>query len=339
MRTSGCPLLVLMLVSQFLVVVPAYAAGWEADEARILGDPAFLPLRGQVAGSFGYTYSAGQYDFKSSSPESWKTSTNAFLPSLSYGVTDDISISADLGWGNRRSQDSYIPFINFRGPMVIPDVTVRDRYRSLGAQNPDFGATWRAIDQRRAPVNVDLAVSYAPDIFTARNAGADNTGTVAAGGQSATLEASVSREMRVLTLRGYAAFQYDGRRNILQPGNFEDVRTGAHPDYAVGLQTETRILPWMALNAGVGAQVSAQFDEQFISPYGRTSETVMPIGTISPYASLVIPVLRRHLSAEFGYQHDFVGDEKIVADGGFTGKYVDRQVNLFFTRLLFVFGT
>ena len=36
---------------------PALAADWATDTARILGDPSFLPVAGQVEGVFSYTYS------------------------------------------------------------------------------------------------------------------------------------------------------------------------------------------------------------------------------------------------------------------------------------------
>jgi hypothetical protein len=325
----------------------ALAVDWSADTTRILGDPAFLPLAGQVSGSFEYTYAGNTYDFQNDRVNSWDKSSNAFLPALQYGLTDNVTLFGQFGWENLRAQDDFVyqRLVFTRNPFGVGPLFrlvpthQRDTYFSLGADNPVFGATWRAIDQRFAPVSVDLTASYEPDLFQARDAGSGNTGTVASGGQRGTIEAAVSREMAFLTVRGSATFGYNGRRDVLQDGGFFLDRLGAHPDYAAGVQTEARILPWLALNAGVNAQKSVQFGEQFSAIYGSYGETAKPGGSVSPYADLVVPLLDHRLVAELGYQHDFIGDEKIEEQGVTVGRYFDQESNLFFTRVLFVFGT
>ena len=54
----------LRLVAQFLFAAActAHAFDLSPDDARILGDPSFLPTAGQVSGGFSYTYSASLYD-------------------------------------------------------------------------------------------------------------------------------------------------------------------------------------------------------------------------------------------------------------------------------------
>ncbi len=109
---------------------------------------------------------------------------------------------ADLGFGNARTvQDrSYETYV-FQPSFALVHARSRVTYRSLGADDPDFGATWRIIDQRTAPVSVDLTGSYAPDIFQNRSAERLHTGTFATGGQSGSAQLAISRETQILTLR------------------------------------------------------------------------------------------------------------------------------------------
>lgn len=333
----------LAIVLLTLWLHPARAVDWTPDTTRYLGDPAFLPLGGQVFGSFTYSYAVNRYDY-TAGPDapinSWNRMENTYLPSVSYGITDDVSVSANLGWGNLRGQDSYIyDRLIFSPPARFTAVPTQGHasYLSVGPSNPDFEITWRAIDQRTAPVNVGLTVDYAPDVFPARDPGVDDTGTLAPGGQRGTLEASISRETRFFTARGYVTFGYDGRRDIGQPGGYVVLRTDAHPDYTLGVQTEARLTPWLALNLGVSAQKSAAFDEQSY-PGPGLSESVRPGGAISPYVGLVVPLLDNHLAIEAIYQYDFIGDEKITSAYEDTQKFYNQETNLFVVRLLFVFG-
>ena len=97
----------LALVTSLYAASPAFAADWSTNTARILGDPSFLPLSGQMEGVFSYTYSANLYDTTTGNAFDGRTSndrsTNNFLPTLRFGTTDDISVFADLGFGNART--------------------------------------------------------------------------------------------------------------------------------------------------------------------------------------------------------------------------------------------
>ena len=269
----------LPLLSVCLIIAsqPAFAGIWSPDTDRILGDPAYLTSAGQVFGEASYSYTEGQSQRKSETqipffsdqPPTFsnKSDSNNFLPSLSYGLTDDLSVSANLGFGNTRTSQTYaiqyytffgavrhgglVPFpigpITFPMPRLVT-VHIDDYARSIGANDPGFGLTWRAIDERRAPVNVDLTVSYAPDIFQAHGSGYETTGTQAFGGQRASASVAVSRELHLLTVAAFGTFTYEGRSDF-GSGNVVD-RSGAHPAYAGGVQSQIRLLPFLALNTG-----------------------------------------------------------------------------------------
>jgi outer membrane protein OmpA-like peptidoglycan-associated protein len=338
------------LLASLCAASPALALDWTPDATRILGDPGFLPTAGQVSGSFGYTYSANLYatqttsfeipvffDSTKSYPSSFDRSANAFLPSVSYGITDDISVSAELGWGNARNHESYVQTLLLPTfPFRVVQKPATASFHALGADDPVFSATWRAIDQRYAPFSVDLTGSYSPDIFQARGASAEQTGTLATGGQAGSAQLAVLRETRFLTLRFYGGFAWEGRRNEVL-ADAEDLRSRAHASYTAGLQSEARLLPWLALNTGIAAQKAARYDRDDIGRFYSFSETIRPGGTISPYAGLLVPLAARHIVGELLYQHVFEDDET-VTDCCSETRYTKQESNEFTARVLFAFG-
>ncbi len=333
----------LILLGSVCVAPSALAADWSADDARILGDPSFLPVAGQIEGSFAYTYSANLYDITNNNPFNGRSSNdrsdNSFLPQLRYGITDDVSLFANLGWGNSRDvQDQTYERYLFVPALRLVQQRYQASYHALGADNPVFGATWRAIDQRFAPVSVDLIGSYSPDIFQNRSAERLQTGTFASGGQSGSAEIAVSRETHVLTLRAYGAFSYQSRRNDLIDDGSGDLRSAAHPSYSVGLESQARVLPWLAIDAGVSANQAVRFHRQVLEADDVTLQTIKPSGSISPYAGVVVPLLDRRIVGEALYQHDFVNNEAVEQPFGNSYRFYKQESNDFTVRVLFAFG-
>ena len=280
-----------------------------------------------------------------------------------------MSVSANLDWGDSRSSATFLQtqvrFVPSAGPLVraapltssvgnalsqalggigvmpllppftVVQVPVSVERRFIGAEDPAFALTWRVVGEDRAPVDVDLSASYAPDIFQARSAGAERTGTRAEGGQRAMLQAAVSREMRRLTVRAYGTFGYDGRRDT--GGTDEVIRSGARADYAAGVQTELRLLPFLALNSGASVSRAVRFDAIDISTVQgttyRSSDTVRPPTNIDPYAGLVFPLLGRRAVGEFLYQRGVTSDEKTDF-----GRYTHQGSNVFSASVRFVLG-
>ena len=353
------------LMLQVCWALPAAAGDWEGDPTRILGDPGFLPVAGQVEGSFQYSYSVDRYDFRDEyaedSPRSYDRSRNDFLPQLNFGITDDISVFANLGWGNARNTETYtydrikiIPQPPF-GPPIFQFIPTKAKiqYHALGANDPVFGATWRVIDQRNAPFSLDITGAYSPDIFKNQAAERTATGSIADGGQSGSVQLAITREMKRLTLRAYGTFGYDGRRNenygyseFVQSGPddlhavhaSEDLRSSAHAVYSAGVQSQLRLLPYLALNAGVEAQQAMHYDRPIINGDDVTQVTIKPSGSISPYAGLVVPVVPGRLVAEALYQHDFINNEANDYIGGATTRYYKQESNEYTARVLFTFG-
>jgi hypothetical protein len=337
------------------------------DTDRLLGDPAFLPLRGQLEGSASETYNVDHYNYEPGNTlgdpfyydyhESAHITGNDIAGALAYGITDDLTLGASLGWENRFTSSAYsyeaFQFGSCPGLLFFCQRKVSgiDKFHRIGSDNPDFSLTWRAVDQRAAPVNFDVSASYAPDLLTARDGNAfGTTGTHAAGGQAAGLRGAVSREMRALTVLAYGEFDYHGRQDILQPAGGGVLHDAPHPSYQAGVQLQIRVLPVVALNTGFNYAWSAHFHSQV--GYGDDDIPVRTLnesaGTISPYAGLLFPIWGRRLVGELAYQHDFVGTAKSVTPNivpalftttspSETNKYVNQDDDLYTARIRFLF--
>ena len=167
------------------------------------------------------------------------TDTNEFTQSLSYGLTDDISISALL---------TYVPMDRTSVKRVSgPDSTLH----SSGFRNPQFRLTWRAIDERSAPVNLDLYAAYGPDVFDARSPTTANDGTAAPGGASVLLGAGLSRTMRQFTILGRFDAIYQGDRTRDNATTLAPTHLGSTWNYRLGLYTQTRLDDRWAVDANV----------------------------------------------------------------------------------------
>ena len=114
---------------------------------RILADPTFLPLKGQVLGNTVYSYTefreiennaAGQKRF------SEVERGNHFSQYLSYGVTDRLSIRASEEYTTSNDKER-----------LVSGTTSRVDYS--GFTNPVFGMTYRVLDQTQVPFLWDVS--------------------------------------------------------------------------------------------------------------------------------------------------------------------------------------
>jgi hypothetical protein len=331
---------------------PAFGADWYGEDAPILFSPGYLPRRGEIFTEFSYSYNANDYSTQytgmfSEQHNSWDQSSNNFQPRISYGVTDNIDITANFEWSNTRDLETYedldVRHHNSGGTSQAQYVYYRgaENFRAVGADDPAFSITWRPIEQRFAPVNVEIIAGYTPDIFQARSSNDANTGSEASGGQVGSLQVSISRKFDRFTILGYGNFSYDGRRDIVQDGGYAVNRTGAHPVYGIGLQSLFRVVPWLALDAGISGTQSVRYDGVTITPSSqgdiRDANTNNPNATVSTYVGIVFPILPDRLDAEIRYQHTYAGALKTTEAFG-TNEQSATSSNSFIAQLGFVFG-
>ena len=162
---------------------PQSSHSFDVSDTRILSDPLYLPMKGQVFGMTAYTFDTPSGDnFKAgTSTGSFKASDNLVDQTLAYGVTNDLTIRMSLGYGvNERDSTA----------AATGDVTTG---QSKGFNDPTFSATFR-VDKSRSPLILDLTGSYSPDAFASIASGGVGEGSMGRGGRTlASRSPSVAR--------------------------------------------------------------------------------------------------------------------------------------------------
>ena len=197
---------------------------------RILSDPLFLPLKGQIYGMTAYTFSDLRGDGFDASSGVRNYYERDFIHTLSqnlaYGLTDNftVRITESYSW----ERDEYT--------LDSASSASSSKYTS----NPKFGATYRVLDQSAYPVDADLSVSYTPNFNI-------NGGYVTSGLQMVGLTGSIGREMKAFTVQLTGSAEYHGvLKNISL-----DEREGQYWFYILGLDTQTRLTDRFSVNCGI----------------------------------------------------------------------------------------
>jgi hypothetical protein len=212
------------------------------DASRILSDPTYLPLAGQIYGDTAYTHTwtnGSSSNAAGAETSSFHVNTNTIDQALGYGITDDLTIGASIEYDPSSWRDT----TNANGATAT--------LFSSGLTDPSFGLTWRALDQSVYPASLDFFGSYSPNWINADNASAKQSGTVASGGQSGTLGAAIGEETRSFSIRGAFSANLNGDLNKLDLSSGDTVQTSSYTDYVLSLETQTRLTDLFGINANV----------------------------------------------------------------------------------------
>lgn len=227
----------LPIAAALAVPAPLLAQDWTPTGERILSDPTYLPLHGQLYGESGYNYdstSSTQYDASGASL-SIHSDSNVLNQYFEYGVTNDLSVNIGdtYSWTNRNYATST------GGSYQL---------NANGFDNPTFGVTFRALDQlNRQPLDVDLSASYAPNFIGARTASIYGNGNEAPGGDVLNLKLAIARETRFFTVQGYFDATYLGQTSSYNALG-DSFSTSSYWQPRIGIGTQTRFNDRISLN-------------------------------------------------------------------------------------------
>jgi hypothetical protein len=287
-------------VAAFLLLpMASWAFDLKPDATRIISDPAYLPLGGQLYGSTEYsngqTHSNTQ-DSLGNPKYSTSTPSNTVIQLLEYGVTDDFTV---------RVADSYEWNTNTN---TYPSgaVTTTD---SNGFTDPTFALIWRVLDEKDQPVNFDLFGTYNPNLISAQAASVSQTGTIARGGDSAACGIALSHETRDFTVYLQGEATYLDNRSILNQTNNVTTNYDSSWEYLLDLTTQTRFSRHWSLNVGL----SQTFEDNENASYTNTTGTLVsyvytPGGAMDLTAALNYQPVSGIFCVSFIYTHDFEGD-------------------------------
>jgi hypothetical protein len=215
---------------------------WAPTTARIVSDPLFIPMAGQFYGETADAIGFPTSDTVTNNGTPKKSHSgfsNTATQVVEYGITNNVTA---------RVSDSFL----YTEADATNNTGAINTNTSWGFENPTFGLGWRAMDQARYPVDVDLGVSYSPNMISATNPGAGNDGNVASGGQEVDFTAGVGREMNAFTVEGVVSADYLGKRSVEQLGNDTYVNTDPAWQLGAGIDTQTRITDRFSINANGG---------------------------------------------------------------------------------------
>jgi hypothetical protein len=279
------------------ISTPAFAQDMESDSTRIISDPLYLPLQGQIYGETGYTYGSTSQDaFDSTGTRTDRTDIhlNQLSQQILYGLTDDLAL--DFSWAYDFSRDAT------RHIVGAGDVS----RSSSGWTDPQFGLTYRVMDQRQSPLTFDVRADYSPDAFPAKAATTDDEGTVARGGQMLDLGATLGHEGPVFTAAAkFDALWFD-TRDVLNRNSGDLTRTDSEWNYRLGLATQTRLSDAISVNAGVGhtfTNTGTVFNETAGLEHFSSGGDVTDLN-----AALNYQVIPNAFVASLEYQHNFYQD-------------------------------
>ena len=294
---------------------------------RILSDPTFLPLKGQVFGGTDYSYT--NYEGNRTNnvgvrAYSFDKRTNAGIQNLSYGVTDELSVNFAMQYDSSISKDRYPTGANFK-------------FDNTGFSDPTFGVAYRAIDERTNPVNFDLRASYTPDAIGSKSSTTIDGGNIARGGQSGELEMALSREMKAVTIEGYSGINLLDDRKTVNSSTGLTAETSGSLVYFVGANTQTRITDRVSFNLGLTDNFYSR--SHFTNDAAGTSYSLEPYSVLEPNVALNFHIIPNQLVSSVEYNHYFIGREKDVNGTPITedGAYNDQDEDQILVRLRYLF--
>lgn len=278
---------------------PAFAQDMESDSTRIISDPLYLPLQGQIYGESAYTYGSSSQDVFDSTGARTSTTDihfNQLSQKVLYGLTDDLALNFDWAYDFSRDATRHIA----GGGDVSRS--------SSGWTDPDFGLTYRVMDQRVSPLTFDLRASYSPDAFPAKGATTDDEGTVARGGQTMDLGATLGHEGPMFTVAAKFDALWLDTRNVLNQTSGETTSTDAQWNYRLGLEGQARLSDAFSVNAGAGhtfTNTNTVFNQTSGLEHFTYGGDVTDVE-----ASLNYQFVPNTLVGSLAYQHNFYQDSR-----------------------------
>ena len=317
-------------IALFLLPFGARAFDLTLDASRVVSDPAYMPLGGQVFGSTEYSY-ANTGSITNNTLGALKSSnstlSNTVNQVLEYGLTSQIELRVSDSYEWLSSTNSYA------------DGAVTET-RSDGFVDPTFTALLRVLDQQDHPISWDLLGSYAPNLINAQSADPVENGTVARGGATGTFGTAISQKTRDFTFYLEGTTTYLANRSIFNPSN--NITTSYDPGWQcfVNAATQTRFSPRWSLNLSYSETFNGNVNTSFVNSGGDLVSSVSQSGEVMELtAALNFHLVPNRCVLSFIYNHYFyagISNTNETLSGSST-MTVEKDQNVFNGELRYVF--
>lgn len=280
----------------FLLPLGANALDFTLDASRILSDPSYLPLGGQLYGSTEYSY--GNTSSNTNNSIGALKSTNTTLSNtvneiLEFGVTRDFSL---------RVSDSY----QWTAATASDPNGANTSTHSNGFIDPTFEAICRVLDQKDHPISWDLLATYAPNLLNAQSADPTENGTVARGGDTETFGTAISQKTKDFTFYLEGTLTYLNSRSVFNPSNNITTNYDASWQYFLNASTQTRFNSQWSLNLTASETFNDSANAFFINSGGTLVNSINQPGEVTTLTSaLNFQAIPNRCVLSFIYSHYF----------------------------------
>jgi hypothetical protein len=296
----------------------------QAPAPRILSDPTYLPLAGQIYGETGYDYGSATGNATSAAGTTFSRNwTNVLRQQLAYGVTNRLSLDLGVDYATDHSRDtSTAGLVSGAGRQ--------------GFDNPTFGATYRLIEQGVHPFSLDLKGAYSPDLFPAKTPVGMSDGTVAAGGAQADVGLALGHQTRMFTVQASLNGKWVGGADEHDRSTGDIVHTTSYWVPTLGLATQARLTPRLSVN--VGGNYNFNGSPEVINE----SSGAFLQSNRGDFGDLAVAVnyhfVPNRVVGSLGYTHTFFGHtDNIFPADPVRDSVLERSANTFGGTLRYVF--
>jgi len=310
------------------------SSAWATDVP--LQDPSYLPTGGHLITDTDLSFQRSSYN-GTEAFESFHLGTNTYdlfdpakirediysvNQSVQYGVTEGLVIGVGEGCSYRDEKETYEDFFG------VSSAT----FTAHGCGDPTATIIYRGLHQTdlaELPVNIDVSVSYSPDLVKASTDHPND----APGGQSGDVNLAISRVFSDFTLLGRVGVSWTGKESL--SGTGETLSFSAnHSEYLDGVG---QYRPFDDLFVTLGGRVASSYQTTRTESLGNFFEDGDLVGSVkekagytyTPYVGLSYALIPELLSGSLHYQHSFEGaiktfdGESGASDGTFIGRADD----------------
>jgi hypothetical protein len=281
-----------------LIILPMGAEAFDLtpNVSRVISDPSYLPLEGQLFASTEYSYgntSSNTNNYLKTLSSSNNTISNVIIQDFAFSFTDDFTL---------RVTDSY-EWLNSNTTDTSGGNTVTN---SNGLVDPTFGVTWRFLDETRNLINWDLIGAYAPNLIQAESASEDEIGTVARGGDTEMLGTALSYKSQDFTLYLEGTMTYLDNRNVLNPANGITTNYNSSWQYYLDVSTQTRFSNQWSVNLALAQTFIDNVNASYTNGGGTLiAYTRVPGGVTDLIGSLNFQAVPDKFVISAIYNHNF----------------------------------
>lgn len=306
------------LVLGFVLVISSMSAlAWEADNTKALSDVSYIPAQGTFFGRTTMEWNSitGEIGLTSSEVD-YSAGFTTFGQEIGYGISDRLQVL--VGYENQ-----------LKGRIAVEANGNRD---IEGPANPDLGFIYRVLKQEDDSINLDIGVSYSPDLFDSESNSTKNESDNASGGSSITLGGRGAKKFTNVDMTAEVRLRLNGSTETKDTVTKEKEKEDSTSDFLISYTAQLPIENGFFVKGKLTSIMSSESKSKDSSGTTKTETS----SSTALEASLVYAILPETLVLEAGFGL-LSASEYEVKTPTQTQKYRDQSGNRVFISALYQF--